>query len=177
MNGFTNAPAVICSFRTCLLSVYRRSLQRQCCNRTFSQMLCYLSSRDSEVAIDRWFIATPMEMDVNASTKLTMLRFSHSCLWWLQLCGASIFGLGIYMSTTSKYMSIFPSLSVVNLASVVFVIGIFVTCVSFLGFLGALKENRCLLISVSLNATPNEDQSQRSVSKKFLWVASFQIMC
>ncbi|XP_060762683.1 leukocyte surface antigen CD53 [Neoarius graeffei] len=63
------------------------------------------------------------------------------------LCGAAIFGLGIYMSTTSKYMSIFPSLPVVNLASVVFVIGIFVTCVSFLGFLGALKENRCLLIS------------------------------
>ncbi|TSR04289.1 Leukocyte surface antigen CD53 [Bagarius yarrelli] len=51
------------------------------------------------------------------------------------------------MSTTSKYLSIFPSLSIVNLASALYIIGIFVTCVSFLGFLGALKENRCLLIS------------------------------
>ncbi|KAF5899119.1 leukocyte surface antigen CD53-like, partial [Clarias magur] len=63
------------------------------------------------------------------------------------LCGAAIFGLGIYMSTTSKYLPLFPSFSVVNLASALFVIGIFVTCVSFLGFLGALKENRCLLMS------------------------------
>ncbi|KAF4074636.1 hypothetical protein AMELA_G00241560 [Ameiurus melas] len=63
------------------------------------------------------------------------------------LCGAAVFGLGIYMSTTTKYLSLFPSLSAVNLASVLFVLGIFVTCVSFLGFLGALKENRCLLIS------------------------------
>ncbi|KAB5528315.1 hypothetical protein PHYPO_G00138850 [Pangasianodon hypophthalmus] len=63
------------------------------------------------------------------------------------LCGAAIFGLGIYMNTTSKYLSLFPSLSVLNIASAFFVIGIFVTCVSFLGFLGALKENRCLLIS------------------------------
>lgn len=63
------------------------------------------------------------------------------------LCGAAVFGLGIYMSTTAKYLSLFPSLSAVNLASALFVLGIFVTCVSFLGFLGALKENRCLLIS------------------------------
>ncbi|KAK3514233.1 hypothetical protein QTP70_010410 [Hemibagrus guttatus] len=63
------------------------------------------------------------------------------------LCGASIFGLGIYMSTTFKYLSLFPSLSAMNLANGLYIIGIFVTCVSFLGFLGALKENRCLLIS------------------------------
>ncbi|XP_058230643.1 leukocyte surface antigen CD53 [Hemibagrus wyckioides] len=63
------------------------------------------------------------------------------------LCGAAIFGLGIYMSTTFKYLSLFPSLSAMNLANGLYIIGIFVTCVSFLGFLGALKENRCLLIS------------------------------
>ncbi|XP_026997718.2 leukocyte surface antigen CD53 isoform X2 [Tachysurus fulvidraco] len=63
------------------------------------------------------------------------------------LCGAAIFGLGIYMSTTFKYLSLFPALSAINVANGLYVIGIFVTCVSFLGFLGALKENRCLLIS------------------------------
>lgn len=34
-----------------------------------------------------------------------------------------------------------------NIANTLFIIGIIITCVSFLGFLGALKENRCLLIS------------------------------
>ncbi|XP_060740312.1 leukocyte surface antigen CD53 [Tachysurus vachellii] len=63
------------------------------------------------------------------------------------LCGAAIFGLGIYMSITFKYLSLFPALSAINVANGLYVIGIFVTCVSFLGFLGALKENRCLLIS------------------------------
>lgn len=77
------------------------------------------------------------------------MRFSSNFMSCLQLCGATVFGLGIYMNATNKYLSIFPSISVINLASALFVIGIFVTCVSFLGFLGALKENRCLLISVS----------------------------
>ncbi|GAA6109853.1 leukocyte surface antigen CD53 isoform X1 [Tachysurus ichikawai] len=63
------------------------------------------------------------------------------------LCGAAIFGLGIYMSTVFKYMSLFPASSAINVPNGLYVIGIFVTCVSFLGFLGALKENRCLLIS------------------------------
>ncbi|RXN02320.1 leukocyte surface antigen CD53-like protein [Labeo rohita] len=34
-----------------------------------------------------------------------------------------------------------------NIANTLFITGIIITCVSFLGFLGALKENRCLLIS------------------------------
>ncbi|XP_062873864.1 leukocyte surface antigen CD53 [Trichomycterus rosablanca] len=66
------------------------------------------------------------------------------------ICGAAIFGLGIYLSTTTKYVSLFPSLSAVNLASTLYIVGIFVTCISFLGFLGALRENRCLLISFFL---------------------------
>lgn len=70
-------------------------------------------------------------------------------LWSLQICGASIFGLGIYLMTTSKFAALLPSLQAMSIANSLFITGIIITCVSFLGFLGALKENRCLLISVS----------------------------
>ncbi|KAA0717002.1 CD53 Cell surface glycoprotein [Triplophysa tibetana] len=63
------------------------------------------------------------------------------------ICGAAIFGLGIYLMTTSKFAALLPSLEAMNIANTLFIAGIIITCVSFLGFLGALKENRCLLIS------------------------------
>ncbi|KAK2911272.1 hypothetical protein Q8A67_003405 [Cirrhinus molitorella] len=63
------------------------------------------------------------------------------------VCGATVFGLGIYLMTFSRFSSLLPSLQAVNIANSLFIIGIIITCVSFLGFLGALKENRCLLIS------------------------------
>ncbi|XP_077097030.1 leukocyte surface antigen CD53 [Siphateles boraxobius] len=63
------------------------------------------------------------------------------------ICGAAIFGMGIYLMTSSRFSSILPSLQAMNIANTLFIIGIIITCVSFLGFLGALKENRCLLIS------------------------------
>ncbi|KAI7813620.1 leukocyte surface antigen CD53 [Triplophysa rosa] len=63
------------------------------------------------------------------------------------ICGAAIFGLGIYLMTTSKFAALLPSLQAMSIANSLFITGIIITCVSFLGFLGALKENRCLLIS------------------------------
>ncbi|KAK7173030.1 hypothetical protein R3I93_002989 [Phoxinus phoxinus] len=63
------------------------------------------------------------------------------------ICGTAVFGIGIYLMTSSRYSSILPSLQAMNIANTLFIIGIIITCVSFLGFLGALKENRCLLIS------------------------------
>ncbi|XP_043096639.1 leukocyte surface antigen CD53 [Puntigrus tetrazona] len=63
------------------------------------------------------------------------------------VCGASIFGFGIYLMTLSRFSALLPSLQAMNIANSLFITGIIITCVSFLGFLGALKENRCLLIS------------------------------
>ncbi|XP_056313808.1 leukocyte surface antigen CD53 [Danio aesculapii] len=62
------------------------------------------------------------------------------------ICGAAIFGMGIYLMTFSR-LSLLPSLQAMSIANTLFITGIIITCVSFLGFLGALKENRCLLIS------------------------------
>ncbi|XP_046903955.1 leukocyte surface antigen CD53 [Hypomesus transpacificus] len=63
------------------------------------------------------------------------------------MCGTAVFGFGLYMMMNSKVSSLIPSLASLNLANILFIIGIIITCVSFLGFLGALKENRCLLIA------------------------------
>ncbi|TRY54442.1 hypothetical protein DNTS_023710 [Danionella cerebrum] len=56
--------------------------------------------------------------------------------------------MGIYLMTSSlQFSSLLPSLRAMNIANTLFISGIIITCLSFLGFLGALKENRCLLIS------------------------------
>ncbi|XP_051521174.1 leukocyte surface antigen CD53 isoform X2 [Myxocyprinus asiaticus] len=64
-----------------------------------------------------------------------------------EICGAAVFALGIYLMTSSRFTSLLPSLQSLNIANTLFITGIIISCVSFLGFLGALKENRCLLIS------------------------------
>uniref|UniRef100_A0A8B9JUJ6 Uncharacterized protein n=1 Tax=Astyanax mexicanus TaxID=7994 RepID=A0A8B9JUJ6_ASTMX len=69
-------------------------------------------------------------------------------LMYLQICGAGIFGLGIFLKSTANLSVIAPSIPAVNVVNGLFILGIFITCVSFLGFLGALKENRCLYLVV-----------------------------
>ncbi|XP_063051253.1 leukocyte surface antigen CD53-like [Engraulis encrasicolus] len=63
------------------------------------------------------------------------------------VCGAALFGFGIFMMTQNKVSSLLPSLPFMSVTSILFITGIIITCVSFLGFLGAYKENRCLLIT------------------------------
>ncbi|KAJ8265982.1 hypothetical protein COCON_G00150810 [Conger conger] len=85
-------------------------------------------------------------------------KMSQSCLNCLKytmcvvnlicwLCGTSILGFGIYLMMNSSLSSLVPSLASLNIAKSLVITGTIITCISFLGFLGALKENRCLLIS------------------------------
>lgn len=67
-----------------------------------------------------------------------------------QMCGTAVFGFGVFLMLNTKVSALIPTLSSLNLANTLFITGIIITCVSFLGFLGALKENRCLLITVGL---------------------------
>ncbi|KAG7472565.1 hypothetical protein MATL_G00110140 [Megalops atlanticus] len=78
--------------------------------------------------------------------KYTMCVVNFIC--WL--FGATILGLGIYLMMNSKFSSLIPTMASVNIANTLIIIGTIVTCISFLGFLGALKENRCLLLSFFL---------------------------
>ncbi|XP_048874329.1 leukocyte surface antigen CD53 [Brienomyrus brachyistius] len=75
--------------------------------------------------------------------KYTMCAVNFLC--WL--FGTIVLGFGVYLMMYSKFSSLIPTVPSMNLASGLVIIGTIVTCISFLGFLGALKENRCLLLS------------------------------
>lgn len=68
----------------------------------------------------------------------------------LQLCGCGLLGVGIWLSVSqgnfATFSPSFPSLSAANL---VIAIGTIVMVTGCLGCLGAIKENKCLLLSVS----------------------------
>ncbi|KAL2310252.1 hypothetical protein Nmel_006502, partial [Mimus melanotis] len=66
----------------------------------------------------------------------------------LQLCGCGLLGVGIWLSVSqgnfATFSPSFPSLSAANL---VITIGTVIMVTGFLGCLGAIKENKCLLLS------------------------------
>ncbi|XP_012879058.1 PREDICTED: tetraspanin-9 [Dipodomys ordii] len=67
---------------------------------------------------------------------------------WQQLCGCGLLGVGIWLSVSqgnfATFSPSFPSLSAANL---VIALGAVVMVTGFLGCLGAIKENKCLLLS------------------------------
>lgn len=63
------------------------------------------------------------------------------------VCGAALLGFGIFMLTQTRFSALLPSLPFMSVTNILVITGIVITCVSFLGFLGAYKENRCLLIT------------------------------
>ena len=67
-----------------------------------------------------------------------------------QLGGCGILGVGIWLAATqgnfATLSSSFPSLSAANL---LIVTGAFVMAIGFVGCIGAIKENKCLLLTVS----------------------------
>ncbi|KAM7018930.1 leukocyte surface antigen CD53-like [Tautogolabrus adspersus] len=76
--------------------------------------------------------------------KYTMCLANFLCF----MCGVAVLGLGVYMMVHISPLT--PTLAKFKLAHLLLISGIVITCVSFLGFLGALKENRCLLLTFFL---------------------------
>ncbi|XP_032495029.1 tetraspanin-4 isoform X3 [Phocoena sinus] len=74
------------------------------------------------------------------------LMFAFNLLFWLGGCG--ILGVGIWLAATqgnfATLSSSFPSLSAANL---LIVTGTFVMAIGFVGCIGAIKENKCLLLT------------------------------
>lgn len=70
-----------------------------------------------------------------------------------QLGGCGVLGVGIWLAATqgsfATLSSSFPSLSAANL---LIITGAFVMAIGFVGCLGAIKENKCLLLTVSAGA-------------------------
>ncbi|XP_003978141.1 leukocyte surface antigen CD53 [Takifugu rubripes] len=78
--------------------------------------------------------------------KFTMCAANFLCF----ICGVAVLGLGIWLLMNFRMAVLTPSLASFNMANILLVSGIIITCVSFLGFMGALKENRCLLLTFFL---------------------------
>ncbi|XP_044052400.1 leukocyte surface antigen CD53-like [Siniperca chuatsi] len=78
--------------------------------------------------------------------KYTMCAANFLCF----ICGVAVLGFGVYMMVNFKMAALTPNLAKFNVANMLLISGIVITCVSFLGFLGALKENRCLLLTFFL---------------------------
>lgn len=78
--------------------------------------------------------------------KYTMCVANFLCF----ICGVAVLGFGIYITVMFKMTTLMPNLPVFTIANMLLISGIVITCVAFLGFLGALKENRCLLLTFFL---------------------------
>uniref|UniRef100_A0A3B3XQH4 Tetraspanin n=1 Tax=Poecilia mexicana TaxID=48701 RepID=A0A3B3XQH4_9TELE len=78
--------------------------------------------------------------------KYTMCVANFLCF----VCGVAVLGFGVYLMVQLNFAALTPSLANLNIPSMLLISGIVITCVSFLGFLGALKENRCLLMTFFL---------------------------
>ncbi|XP_054855088.1 tetraspanin-9 isoform X1 [Eublepharis macularius] len=77
---------------------------------------------------------------------LKYMMFLFNLIFWL--CGCGLLGVGIWLSVSqgnfATFSPSFPSLSAANL---VIALGAIVMVTGFLGCLGAIKENKCLLLS------------------------------
>ncbi|KAM4745216.1 leukocyte surface antigen CD53-like [Anableps anableps] len=78
--------------------------------------------------------------------KYTMCVANFLCF----VCGVAVLSFGAYLMVQFNFSALTPSLANLNIPSMLLISGIVITCVSFLGFLGALKENRCLLLTFFL---------------------------
>ncbi|XP_054876478.1 leukocyte surface antigen CD53-like [Poeciliopsis prolifica] len=78
--------------------------------------------------------------------KYTMCVANFLCF----MCGVAVLSFGVYLMVKLNFAALTPTLDRLNIPSMLLISGIIITCVSFLGFLGALKENRCLLMTFFL---------------------------
>ncbi|XP_077376846.1 leukocyte surface antigen CD53-like [Festucalex cinctus] len=84
-------------------------------------------------------------MDRSCVNYLKNLMVFLNFLCWL--CGAFVVAFGIFQGIHSKFASLVTTFWPIYPANTLVVTGTIVTCVCYLGVLGAMKENRYLLIS------------------------------
>lgn len=66
-----------------------------------------------------------------------------------QFCGCCILGFGIYLLVHNNLGVLFHKLPFLTLGNVLIIVGTIIMVVAFLGCMGSIKENKCLLMSVS----------------------------
>ncbi|XP_078403019.1 leukocyte surface antigen CD53-like isoform X1 [Cetorhinus maximus] len=76
---------------------------------------------------------------------LKYMLFVFNLIFWI--CGCIIMGLGIYLLTLNNFGALLSSLPSLSIANIMIVVGTVTMVVAFLGCMGAIKENKCLLLS------------------------------
>ncbi|XP_034548432.1 leukocyte surface antigen CD53-like isoform X2 [Notolabrus celidotus] len=76
--------------------------------------------------------------------KTTVVNLNFLC--WL--CGAFVVAFGEFQVIHSRYASLVTTFWPIYPANTLVVTGTIVTCVCYVGVLGGMRENRCMLISI-----------------------------
>ncbi|XP_041644264.1 leukocyte surface antigen CD53-like [Cheilinus undulatus] len=118
--------------------------EKRKCKQQQSPQTTRLRERDEAVILQRRSEQRRHRMAQHClkCLKYTMCLANFLCF----MCGVAVLGFGVYMTMNSNLTELTPTLAKFKVANILMICGIFITCVSFLGFLGALKENRCLLL-------------------------------
>ncbi|KAB1273185.1 Leukocyte surface antigen CD53, partial [Camelus dromedarius] len=77
----------------------------------------------------------------------TMFYFRMFCDSSFQFCGCCILGFGIYLLIHNNFGVLFHNLPSLTLGNVLIIVGSIIMVVAFLGCMGSIKENKCLLMS------------------------------
>lgn len=102
----------------------------------------------SEKKKPRWFWSQGGE---NTDEEILKNYIYFRMLWnaSFQVCGCCILGFGIFFLVQNTYGVLFRNLPFLTLGNVLVIVGSIIMVVAFLGCMGSIKENKCLLMSVS----------------------------
>ncbi|ELK05894.1 Leukocyte surface antigen CD53 [Pteropus alecto] len=84
-------------------------------------------------------------MGMSSLKLLKYVLFFFNLLFWF--CGCCILGFGIYFLIHNDFGVLFHNLPSLTLGNVLIIIGSIIMVVAFLGCMGSIKENKCLLMS------------------------------
>ncbi|XP_043859757.1 leukocyte surface antigen CD53 [Dromiciops gliroides] len=84
-------------------------------------------------------------MGMNSLKVLKYVVFFFNLLFWV--CGCTILGFGIYFLIKNSFGALFYSLPSLTVGNVLIIVGSIIMVVAFLGCMGSIKENKCLLMS------------------------------
>ncbi|XP_019775689.3 leukocyte surface antigen CD53 isoform X1 [Tursiops truncatus] len=86
-----------------------------------------------------------LSMGISSLKLLKYVLFFFNLIFWL--CGCCILGFGIYLLIHNNFGVLFRNLPSLTLGNVLVIVGSIIMVVAFLGCMGSIKENKCLLMS------------------------------
>uniref|UniRef100_A0A8I4A656 CD53 molecule n=1 Tax=Callithrix jacchus TaxID=9483 RepID=A0A8I4A656_CALJA len=123
-------------------------------------------------------------MGMSSLKLLKYVLFFFNLLFWI--CGCCLLGFGIYLLVHNNFGVLFHNLPSLTLGNVFITVGSIIMVVAFLGCMGSIKENKCLLMSLQccgINGTrdwtsgppascPSDPKVEGCYAKAKLWFHS-----